>query len=241
MRRLICVSLVMSTSALLVATSAYAGGGNSIATAPAVVPGQQEFGNTEGASKLGQFWLLNVTAGDSVVIDWEAQGRKELALNPLGTTDFNVETVQGIAQDENGANGKAELTYTTTSTGTIPLQFLPFSSQPSGPYNFTAYLTHALSVGLPRVGSLRSRGTLNISVHNPEGGPINDPAVQVEVQIKGHGSWQRIGVGTVSNSAAVIPFKVPAWLRHRLVTLRALAHGAGYASTSSAHLKARTL
>jgi hypothetical protein len=69
---------------------------------------------------------------------------------------------------------------------------------------------------------------------------ITSPAVQIALQIKGRGSWQTIGVG--SAATPVIAYKIPArYRRTRHVTLRALAHGNGYSSASSAHVKVRTL
>jgi hypothetical protein len=240
LRRSIRIVASISVLTLVVASQSYAEGGTSVATAPTITFGQQEFGTTASGSDLGSFWLMNVTAGDAVAIDWESQGSKLLCLNPIGTTDFTIEKVHCVAEQGSGANGKNELTYTATGTGALPVQI--FTRGGSGaPYNFTAYVTHALSVGMPHIAVLHSTGILTIPVHNPEGGPINDPAVRVTVQIKGRSSWQTIGAGTLSHSNAVISYRVPARLRHQRVAIRSLAGGTSYAEASSSHLKVRTL
>jgi len=233
--------LLASAFVLAVAAPVYAEGGHSVAGAPAVAFGQQEFGTTANASPLGSFWLMSVTAGDTVLIDWESQGGKSICLNPPGTTDFNIEKVQCVAGQASGANGKNELTYTATGSGVIPIQFFTAPENSPAPYNFTAYVTHVLNVAPLHASALRRAGTLAVAVHNPEGGPISDPSVQVVLQIKGHGGWQTIGTAAVANSVAVVAFKVPARLRHQYVTLRALAQGSNYRPASSAHLKVHTL
>lgn len=251
MRRLLPIILLAVAVASASTAAADAEGGPSITTAPAVAPGQQEFGNMKtplepqsSCAKYLSWWSLLVIGGDTVQIDWEAQASNaDIAVFPAGTTDFNFPQMQALSSGYVNSNHKSELTFQATQAASVPLQF---SAVPScgtgvgGPYSFTAYITHGLSVGLPHLSSLRAKGTLTVPVHSPEGGPINDP-VQVEVQIKGRGAWQRLGVGTASNSAAVIPFKLSAQLRHQRVTLRALARGTGYTSASSSHVKVRTL
>jgi hypothetical protein len=195
--------------------------------------------------------LLPTIAGDAIQIDWEAlNGGVTLNLLPAGTTDFNFPQATPLTSGGlSAANNKGELKYQAAGAGNVPVEFIVRDGgggscgrvfQAPGPYNFTLLVTHALNLALPNVGTLRPAGALTVAVHNPEGGPINDPAVRVEVQIKGRGSWYTIGVAGVTTSAAVVPFKIPRRLRHQHVTLRALANGVGYGPASSSHLKVRT-
>ena len=257
MRRLTCIVLLVFASTVAVATSAYADGGPSIAAAPTVAVGQQEFGNLstyiEPPNYPGNaisWWALPLTIGDSVAMQWEAQlAATYLRLYGPTVTDFNLYSLgtEGRLIDTNTSFDaeKSENTYKATGSGDYHFYFEhPVHSGEArsyGSYSFTVHITHALSLGLSHVGALRHRGRLTVAVHNPEGGPINDPTVQVELQIKGRGSWQRLGTGTASNSAAVIAFSVPARLRHQHVTLRALARATGYSPASSLNLRARTL
>ena len=247
MRRTATVILLVYVLGLAVVVSAHAEGGSSIASAPTIALGQQEFGKlaSHDMGGCGTWWLLPATSGDAIQLDWEvADHRVVLSLYAPGTNDFNYPQTQPLANGQVNGNGKAELTYIAQQTGNMPL-FLRdpgcSGSAVPGPYSFTVYATHALNVALPNTRALHRTGTLTVAVHNPEGGPINDPGVQVELQIAGRGGWQRIGGATVANSAATVAFKVPARLRRQHVTLRALAHGAGYAPASSRHLKVRTL
>ena len=249
MRRLACNVLLASMLLLAISASANAEGGASIAAAPALVVGQQEFGTLatpDAHCVYASWWLLPVIAGDTIQIDWEVHNEGvHLHIWPPGTNEFNFETRESLKLVPN-TNLKTESTFQATQTGDMPMRFAVAEEQcPTvgvpGPYSFTAYVTHALNIALPHVATLHSKGTLTVAIHNPEGGVIDDPAVQVEVQIKGHWGWQAIGLASVADSAAIVHFKVPSRLRHQLVTLRALAHGTGYKSASSAHVKVRTV
>lgn len=231
--------------------------GTSIESAPAIVFGQQEFGNTLNGHQWNNdncetghrtdfesFWALNTVVGDKFVVTWEAVPQTWIEVFPIGTNDFNYTKAQAFLHENISSNGKGEFSFSETmNSGVLPFVVRNALCEPPngpGPYNFTVRVTHALGVSLPFARVLHSRGAIKVTAHNLEGTPITDPAVQIELQIKGRGPWRTIGVGTAANP--VIAFKVPARLRHnRHVTLRALAHGSDYASASSAHLKIRTL
>jgi hypothetical protein len=249
LRRLICVILAAFALPSAVAVSAEAEGGAGIATAPTVVFGQQEFGNLatpDAHCVYASWWQLPVVSGDTIQIDWEVRAEGiHLHVWAPGTTEFNFETRESLKLVPN-SNLKTESTFSATQTGDMPMRFAVAEERcPSvnvpGPYSFTAYVTHGLTLALPNVAALHNKGTLAVAVHDPAGGPISDPAVQVQLQIKGRGTWQTIGLASVANSVAAVPFKVPMRLRHQHVTLRALAHGTGYAPASTSHLKVRTL
>ncbi len=255
MRRVVCLVFLISWSTLALATAAQADGGASIADAPTIVPGQQEFGSlashVEPPNYPGNcisWWLLPLRGGDSVQIQWEGQPNDHLRLYPPSTTDFNYEPhgprlVESFLEE---GITKREASYAATQTGNYPLDLITPAeggrvNAGCGPYNLTAYVTHELVIGLPRIASLHPAGTLDVAIHDPEGDPIEDAAVRVELQIKGRGSWQRLGVGTGSSATVAIRYVVPTRLRHQHVTLRALAQGTGYAAATSAHVKVRTL
>jgi hypothetical protein len=243
----LAVTLV-TVLALAFAATAHAEGGATIASAPTVVYGQQEFGTLATPNPhcaYVSWWQLPVVTGDAIQIDWEVHNEGiHMHVFATGTNDFNFEARESLKFVPN-SNLKTESTFTATQTGEMPMWFAiqeyncPSVNVP-GPYSFTATVTHALVVGLPPVATLARKGTLTVGVHNPEGGPISSPAVEIELQIKGRGSWQRIGTGTAASPN--IAFKIPARYRHtRHLTLRALAHGTGYSPASSAHLKVGAL
>lgn len=253
MRRLPCLLVLSSALALVNASSALAEGANTLNAAPVVAFGQQEFGTLTTITSGGgenrtyfSWWLLPLIARDKLTIDWEGQQDEDkLYLYRPGTNEFNYskEEQTVVARNELGGAKKTESTYEASETGSFPLAFIFFHDDgpTPGPYSFTAYVIHALSVGLPRVAALHRTGTLTVPVHNPEGGPIENPAVEVELQINARGAWHKIGTASVTDSAAVIAYRVPGRFRHLHATLRALAHGTGYTPASSPHLKVRTL
>ncbi len=243
MRRLIYTLVVSASLVLAAAPSAFAEGSETIAGAPTVAFGQQEFGFI-GLS-CGQVWLLPVVSGDKLVVDWEAatDPYMELHLHSVGSNDFNASNEGHIVATAGlNPNKKAEFTYVAPQTGTMPLGFLDSGCShkvPPGAYSFTATVTHLLSVGLPHLSILHTQGSITVAIHNPEGGAINDPALKVTLQIKGQGSWRTIGIAADGNSAAMIHYKIPRKLHGRRLTLRALAQGPEYASAASTHQKVR--
>ncbi len=249
LRRLVCITLVASAFLSAAAALAEAEGGMGIATAPAVTFGLQEFGNLttpDAHCVYASWWQLPVVTGDTVQIDWEVHNEGiHLHVWAPGTTEFNFETRESLKLVPN-ANLKTESTFPATQTGNMPIRFAiaeqrcPSVNVP-GPYSFTAYVTHALSLALPHIAALHDKGTLAVAVHDPSGGLINDPAVQVQLQCKGRGGWQTIGRAPVVDSVAAVRFMVPMRQRHQQVTLRAVARGTGYVPASTAHLKVRTL
>jgi hypothetical protein len=253
--RLTSVVLIAAAASLVSAGTASAEGANSIAGAPSIVPGQQEFGNLVNGlvtknecedNDYSDFWALQVTAGDQVAIDWEAQQLHYTELNvyPAGTTDFDYPQTERLLHQELNSNLKDEATLTANSTSTLPIKFTSSGwsclEGTPGPYAFTVTITHGLSLGLPHVSSLPRQGTVSIGVHNPEGGAISDPAISLTLQIKGRGLWKTIGTARDASSTAVVHFVVPSSLRRQRVTLRALASGPGYVAATSGHLKVRT-
>ena len=229
-------------------TSARATGGSNISSAPAVVYGQQEFGNTAsdgGNNPTGGhpchqphtngWWTLAVATGDEVTIDWEAPQTQYLEVLPPGTTDFTAPQAKEFASSAISNNGHAQLRFTATTGGIMPLVIgvdACASFGDPGPYSFTAYVTHALRLFLPRLSRLHS-GAVQVGVHTPDGIPITDSNLSVEVQGRWHGRWYRLGNASPSSGLATVALRVPrSWRGHRL-TLRAVAQGNAYQTASS--------
>ncbi|MBS1862359.1 MAG: hypothetical protein JSS68_11690 [Actinobacteria bacterium] len=171
---------LIALSGALLPASAFAEGGKTIATAPPVVYGQQEFGNTatgqeypgKGCGLLGigkyydEFWIVNATAGDVLTINWSGANGTTLRLYPAGTTDYTVfgETNSPAAEQELNPNGSSQLIYTVPVSGVMPLEFAvcdELSGEPPGPYNFTATAQHGLSVNLPPRSYINTNSVIN--------------------------------------------------------------------------------
>ncbi len=243
-------ALVALVLLLVMPTHALADGSASIAGAPTVVFGQQEFGNLgtyvappNYPGNCISWWALPLTAGDSVQILWEASPGDYLRLYSPKTTDFNYQ-----AHGERLINSyldegitKSEATYEATETGPYPLDLIRAGEKGCGPYNFTVYVQHALVVALPHISTLRRSGTLAVAIHTPEGGVVTNPALEVLLQIKGRGAWVTLGHASVAGSVAAVRYSLPRRLRHQRATLRAIAQGPGYKPAVSTHAKVHTL
>jgi hypothetical protein len=83
LRRLIYVLIVVSVFVLSGGPYAVAEGGQSIATAPTVIFGTQEFGSIKSHNEGGckAWWLLPAVAGDKFQIDWEVQSDPYVVLH----------------------------------------------------------------------------------------------------------------------------------------------------------------
>jgi hypothetical protein len=227
-------------------SSAWATAGATIGSAPTVSFGQQEFGSDfdSGQSSCGfctTWWLLNVTAGDQLKIDFHASGANAeyVSVYRVGTNDYNVNGADPVAQSLGSASGFGEVLLTAPRTGTMPMSFWfdpdENPSATAGPYDFTAYVQHAVVLGLPDPLSLSFSGSLPVAVHNPDGGAISDPGLSVQLQIQPNGQpWETIGSAAASAGSAVVPYTVPASLAGQKVKVRAVASGAAYLSDTSA-------
>jgi hypothetical protein len=228
---------------LSMASTVRAEGGNSIATGPAVVYGQQEFGNTALSPHLtdprgwDQFWNLSVTAGDKLTIDWEAtpDTATRLLLYPVGTTDYTIGQQEPATHQGQNSEGKNELHYVVPATGIAPLVVNTGGRGHTGAlYNFIAYVQHALAVSLPRLAKLIHHKKISVHVHTPEGGEISDESLMVTLEAKARGgSWKTLGKAPVVNSSALVRAKVPSVLWHQRVSVRATASGGAYLPTRS--------
>jgi hypothetical protein len=221
---LLLLGLVALLGALLPA-SAFAEGGKTIATAPPVVYGQQEFGNTALGQKLpsscffgfenyyDQFWALNAQAGDVVTIDWSGVEATTLRLYAVGTTDYTVfsETTSPVEEQELNTNASNQLTYTVPVSGTMPLEFAvceESSSEPPGPYNFTATVQHGLAVSLTPPPTIQTNSTISGSVHLISGAPVPD-GLAFTLSVAGQFGTASY-TATTSGGALSFPLALPA-------------------------------
>jgi hypothetical protein len=236
-------TVLVTTLASMLAFSlpATAAGGTAIAGAPAVTPGVQQFGNTAAGSVIScyrsQFWTLNVVAGDQVVIDWEAATVwPSLAVFPVGTTDFSLGDTRPYDSFELNSNGKAQSTFTAPTTGAMPVRFRTYGCADSahGPYDFTVYIKHATVVSFQQPAVLSRTGTLQVSVHNPDGAAITS-GVEALVQARlGSEAWTTMGSAMLSGAPTTIGYALPASYAGRTAQVRVVAGGAGYLSAASA-------
>ena len=222
-----------------------AGGGATIAAAPTVVPGQQEFGSTTDGSccdgRGADFWKLPLIPGDHVTVDWESTKGNgcldpsdywamELRVWPAGTTDFSINNVNPIEAFGIGDNGKAESKFTANRSGIFPITFLAVCSPSStgGPYDFTAYVRHLLVLSFPNPGTVRSGAGVSIAVHLADGSPVSDKELQVQVYGRWAHKWNLLGSSAPVNGRAVATLKITPSERGATIPLVARASGVDY-------------
>lgn len=238
---------------LMGAAPSFAEGGSSVANASAAISGQQEFGNLSNGgteqdgcddTQYREFWLLPVKAGDKVRLDWEIESYDPnadefagLLVLPVGTSDYNIQNQQVVVESYPNSTGKDEISFTATTSGDMVLDIKSSVYGCEGgtpyPYDFTAYITHAIVLGLPTKTKLRNGSVVNVAVHTPGGGAVAGPQPKVSLQIKLGGAWTTIGSASVSASRASVTAHIPAKDFGKRARLRALAKGGSYQRTAS--------
>jgi len=241
-RRLTLLTTVLVTaltSLLAFSLPASADGGTSIAGAPAVTPGVQQFGNTANGGLVGgcryQYWLLNTVAGDQVTVDWESASEElMLSVYAVGTTDFSLGDTRPYVYFYLNDNGKAQSVFTAPKTGAMPVQFRTCHTSTHGPYDFLATVRHATVVSFQQPAVLARAGTLQVSVHNPDGAAITS-GVEALVQVRlGSEAWATVGSAMLTGAPTTIGYILPASYAGRTAQVRVVAGGAGYLSAASA-------
>jgi hypothetical protein len=177
---------------------------------------------------------------DRVTIDWEVTDPSEtdviLNVESVGTTDYNFLNEQAIASDSPNSNGKNELQFFATQSGVMPMEFKTSAYsclQPTpGPYDFTAYVVHKLVARLVLTGNSRRRhrSAFAVSLHTPDGTPVDGSSLTCTVQTSSHGRWRN---STTDPHCA--PFAVH-WSRAQRgkgQVVRVNVAGPGYAPTST--------
>jgi hypothetical protein len=232
----------------------YADGAPSIASGTPITLGLQQFGNSAnattpgyngdidghfhggavcGGASLTQFWSLQVVSGDQILTDWEApqqQFQTRLTFLPVGTTDYELATVQPIAASEVAANGKAELRYTATRSGSMPVAFCRINNEPGGPYDFTIYARHAVRLALRAPVALHDTGNLKVHVSDPDGLGITSRQLTIAVQARSGGAWKTLGTAKPSHGVAAVHYSARSLPAGRY-DLRLRAHGSSFVTT----------
>jgi hypothetical protein len=248
-RRLLLVPLTTLLLASWWSSSASADGATTVAGAPLVVYGQQQFGNTATGGidrssgicvyDIRSHWLLPVTAGDQITIDWEIQATDTLLrVYPLGTNDFNIGQTQLLQYQELTNNGRSELVFTAPASGSLPLVFQGSTGPCSddgytGPYDFTADVRHVVRLSLPRLAAVRRKAVLPVVVRSADGQPISDPSLLVDVQLRTRTAWLTVGRAPANGGQAQVALNIPRRYRNQLMRLRAVAQGANYLTAST--------
>jgi hypothetical protein len=246
----ITVCAITSTNAV----SAVAGGSPTIAGAPTIVAGQLQFGNLAQAGSDGalvravdpdiigdlylcnsasneEFWTANLVAGD--LVRWQVDGQGQplnFAFLPAGTSDFSApKGVDAIGHSHiTQTPFRDEGSFVANRTGSIPVIACNLSPTP-GPFSFTAFVTHAVVLSMPKRHTIRRAGTLRVAVSNPDGRPIVDQHLTITISFGSH----KLGTAHPVKGAARVKYKVPKALTYgRTLPLTVRATGASYRTKS---------
>lgn len=242
------VSVCAAVAVLCSASSALAAGGGNIASAPSVVYGQLEFGNTVTDSGLGapactndgrgrSWWLLPVLTGDQVKIDLSGHTTGDgflVAAYNVGTNDFNfVNGPSPYASNVDHQADQAEIVFRAPADGNMPL--LVSSCDNVGDYSFTAYVTHGLVAKLAWKGKnyRQHRTYFAVSAYNPDGTPITS-GLHATVQVYRSGKWSQWGKSTLSQSQfSSFYIAWPRSMKGHWWKVRVVVSGAGYQTATS--------
>lgn len=171
-------SLAVAAAALLVfIPSSLAAGGDTIASAPTIVPGQLQVG-TGGARHRPEYWRMDLTQGDQMTVrtDFEDNGRQDngtnLSLFSPAVDDYTLRDAQPVANHEIFV-GKSEFTLTSPFTGLGTIQFCCGYDIPQA-LSFTitiAHLTNVLVTSAPRHVTRGHSFRISARVQSPAGTP----------------------------------------------------------------------
>ena len=244
------VALLIATAATSPTAAARQGGGGTIASAPTVTPGTQEFGNTAdgkyqyyGQDYGADFWKLSLIAADHVTVDWESTYDSgcgcwyvdRFLVWPKGTTDYSINNVDPFQKFYGGGNGKAESSFTANATGAFPIMFVSVDENGgTGPYDFTVRVRHLPRIKMQQLPTRVSSGmSAKVTAYFADGKPISGAKPVIRVRGQWQGAWHSLGSGTPTNGLATIKLVIPSSARGMAVKFQATASGGAYVSVKT--------
>ena len=253
---LLCVAFLIPLAAL----AALSGGGTTIASAPTITPGQRVFGNTASEPVVdvgvpcvlysGQWWLLDLRAGDRVEVIWENPAPAEhfsICVFGAGGTDARPgRLVMRSTRVHPPHSGGA--TFLAAATWAHPLfighiGFINPRSGDPGPYSILTSVLHRALVYVPRLLRVTLRGKLVADIRTPEGEPVTASGLQLRLV----GIWKDkphlppskhvLAAASPSSGVAVFPYTLPRKLAGRVIGLRVVGGGATLTLTGRRHFR----
>jgi hypothetical protein len=232
------------------------GGAATIAGAPKISFGIQEFGNTDSVQPINcdkrEWWVIPLIAGDHVVIDWEnsssAAGASWFELYAPGTTDFNINNNPKQYLGPNGTissntsinpNNRAETVFDAPSSGNYPLAFYADNcrdqNQQPGAYDFKATLHHRARVVISITGS-SLKGSVSLQARYPDGSPIQS-GLGATLYGYWNKGWTKLGQAVVAGGSMRIKYLLPPFLKGQTIRLEAKTGGPSFlGSTVTSHV-----
>lgn len=223
-----------------------------MATAPRVVPGAQNAGNTSSGSwncYSADYWNLPLARGDQATVDWISQSAtsgferhyaSDLLVYPAGTDDFSVTSDNYAYSAKVQSNHHGQRIFSAASSGTFPLVFIRNECQtPGGPFSFSVSVKHSVVLSLGSVKSFADgNGSVTVRAETPGGQPITDENLEIHLLAKWRSKFKDLASTWPTNGKARFSGGLPKGTHGRSVRFKATADGADYLS---AHTKRRTV
>lgn len=261
--RVFCISTRRCLAALALAAAIFvviplaasAAGSPSIANAPLVQPGVQQFGDTSCCKAGGdprnysgqdlshrEFWKLPLRSGDRVTLNWQsvAADGVRIALFTPATTDFNYDDRNKVIVVARGSiPNKGQVSFTATRTGHWPLSVgTHWQSETSG-YDFTVSVKHVARLQLAPVTSVSRSGSVKLTVRAPDGSPISATALKLRLEGFWAKRWHPLATRSPKAGKASFPLRLAPALRGTTIKLRVRAAGPSYLPAKSQTLAVR--
>lgn len=235
-----CSAAVVLIALVVFATTATAGGGSTIATAPKVTFGAQTFGNTASVTATQcdsyEWWLVPLIAGDELVVNFEnsspSVGVEDAQLYAPSVNDFNLDNNDPTVDEGMNANSHAQLLFSAPSTGTYPLAFHASATAngcdgDAGAYDFTAYVHHKARLVMSLPDTISTHGSVTIQAHYPDGTVIVS-GLGATLYGFWNKAWNKLGAAAVSNGRITIRYTIPAFLKGTKLKVEAKAGGTDF-------------
>lgn len=244
-RRLAALSLA-ATAVVILPLAAFAAGSPSIANAPLVQPGVQQFGDNstccymnDGFGFHREFWALRLVSGDRVTINWTFPQTGDSNVTPRfftpAVTDFNFAGSDSAEAESAGAvNGKGSARLVAGASGRWTLAFVTsaIADDPTA-YDFTYYVKHVARLHLAPLASISRTGRVSLSVRAPDGAAISNTALKVRLEGFWGRGWRLLATSTPKAGKASFRLRLAPALRGTTIKLRARAAGGSYLAATS--------
>ena len=233
------VIFAAAVALLISGTAAFAAGGQSPSTAPAVTVGSHSFGS---CLHLGyELWAIpNVVNADRIVLNVNGV-TGNFSFLPLAADDFNWKSITRASGTEQDGSKKMRVTFTTSLGDGRYLIYVDCGSTDEA-YDFLVEsINHALRLDyVPRPSSIPRQGTFRVNAVNGDGHPVSDSNLHVSMWGRWKGKSHILGVASPAGGKVIVRYVLPKSLRGTKVSLWLKSpEGAGWQAATSTKIAVR--
>jgi hypothetical protein len=215
-----------------------AAGGTPIANAPVLSSRASPYRGLQASSGHTEFWKVKLTPGDDFSINGTANPAAAdfyARVFPAGTDDATLRRKSPLVQSRlSGVIG-----FTASRRGTYPIEIACAATHPCGSFTFFVSVTQQVVLVLPKSAHLKSSGTITVSVRTPQGRPVTNRRLIVDLYGLGKDNFTTLthhvlGSAHAIKGKAAFRYTLPVGLSGQTISLQATASGHGYNPASSA-------